>query len=54
MPNYQNGKIYTIRSHQTDEIYIGSTANCLSKRLNDHKADYKRWKDGKRNYITSF
>ena len=54
MPNYQNGKIYTIRSHQTDEIYIGSTANCLSKRFTEHKADYKRWKDGKRQYTTSF
>jgi hypothetical protein len=54
MPNYQNGKIYTIRSHLTDEIYIGSTANSLSKRLNDHKSNFKYWKTGKRDYITSF
>ena len=54
MPNYQNGKIYTIRSHQTDEIYIGSTANCLSKRLNEHKSNFKYWKTGKRAYTTSF
>jgi hypothetical protein len=37
MPNYQNGKIYAIRSYQTDEIYIGSTTQELSKRLYEHK-----------------
>jgi len=54
MPNYQNGKIYTIRSHLTDEVYIGSTANCLSKKLNNHISDCKRWKAGKVPYKTSF
>ena len=37
MPNYQNGKIYCIRSHQTDNIYIGSTTQLLCKRFSDHK-----------------
>ena len=23
MPNYKNGKIYAIRSNQTDDVYIG-------------------------------
>ena len=54
MPNYQNGKIYTIRSHLTDEIYIGSTANSLSKKLNNHISDCKRWKAGKVPYKTSY
>jgi hypothetical protein len=35
---YQNSKIYTIRSHQTDLFYIGSTCNSLSKRFNEHKS----------------
>jgi hypothetical protein len=52
--NYANGKIYTIRSYQTDEIYIGSTTQSLSKRLSCHKADYNKWKNGKCHYVTSF
>ena len=36
---YQNGKVYTIRSHQTDLFYIGSTCNSLSKRFNGHKTN---------------
>ena len=39
--NYQNSKIYTIRSHQTDKIYIGSTVNELRIRLSQHKSHYK-------------
>ena len=37
MPNYQNGKIYCIRSHQTDNIYIGSTTQKLCVRMAEHK-----------------
>ena len=54
MPDYAQGKIYAIKSYQTDKVYIGSTTQRLSKRLNDHKDGYKRWKDGKNNYMTSF
>lgn len=42
MPNYKNGKIYAIRSYQTDEIYIGSTIQALKERLRCHKKDLKR------------
>ena len=35
--NYQNGKIYTIRSNQTDKFYIGSTCSPLYKRFYQHK-----------------
>ena len=38
-----NGKVYAIRSHQTDKIYIGSTTQLLCKRLGDHKANYKQF-----------
>ena len=36
--DYKNGKIYAIRSHQTEQIYIGSTTQPLTKRLSKHKA----------------
>jgi hypothetical protein len=52
--DYQQGKIYTIRSPQTDQFYIGSTTQSLPKRLHGHKRDYARYQGGKGNYITSF
>ena len=46
MPNYQNGKIYAIRSHQTDKIYVGSTCKkYLSGRMSGHLCEYKRYLD---------
>ena len=39
MPNYQNGKIYCIRSHQTERVYIGSTTQRLSKRMVGHRSN---------------
>ena len=54
MVNYQNGKIYTIRSFQTDDIYIGSTCNPLYKRFYKHKINYKLWKENKTHYTSSF
>lgn len=54
MSDYQQGKIYCIRSHQTDDIYIGSTVQSLVKRRSSHKVAYKRYLEGKRKYITSF
>ena len=38
--NFQNGKIYAIRSHQTEQIYIGSTTQPLYKRFHRHKTMY--------------
>ena len=54
MPNYQNGKIYTIRSHQTEEFYIGSTTQPLADRFGNHAAQFKRYQNGKGKYYTSF
>lgn len=51
---YNRGKIYAIRSHQTDMVYIGSTCQRLSQRLSEHRRHYKYWKNGKRNNVTSF
>tara|TARA_R110000868_G_C10654646_1_gene745293 strand:- start:41 stop:577 length:537 start_codon:yes stop_codon:yes gene_type:complete len=44
MPNYKNGKIYTIRCNDTDKYYIGSTTNLLCKRLSQHKCAYLKSK----------
>ena len=55
--DYSNGKIYTIRSHQTNKYYIGSTRmNTLAQRLGKHRSNYKDYlKDNIRNnYISSF
>ena len=35
--DYQNGKIYTIRNHIDDEVYVGSTCQQLSKRMAMHR-----------------
>ena len=37
MPNYQDGKIYKLVSNISSDIYIGSTVNILTHRLNEHK-----------------
>ena len=58
MENEENrstrGKIYSIRSHQTNDIYIGSTIDDLPKRLYGHKRDYRRFMNEKDSYVTSF
>ena len=54
MPNYENGKIYCLRSHQTDDVYYGSTTQKLAVRKGGHKGSYKRWVAGKGKYMTSF
>ena len=46
MPNYQNGKIYCLRSHQTDKIYIGSTTLKLCTRMAKHRCNYRKSIDG--------
>jgi len=38
---YANGQIYSIRSHQTNLIYIGSTCQPLHKRFYQHKKSNK-------------
>ena len=51
---YQNGKIYSIRSYQTDKYYIGSTCSPLHKRLYQHRVNFKRWKDGKGSNVSAY
>ena len=37
MPDYRNTKIYALRSHQTNKVYVGHTVQKLSKRFYEHK-----------------
>lgn len=46
----RTGRIYTIRSFQTDKYYIGSTFQSLSKRIGDHRLRYRK----NIRYMTSF
>ena len=54
MPDYSKGKIYCIRSFQTDDVYIGSTTQTLAQRLGKHRREYKLYLKGNANYVTSF
>lgn len=54
MPNCKNGKIYSIRSSQTTNIYIGSTTTSLSNRMARHRFDYKQFLNDTKNYVSSF
>jgi hypothetical protein len=51
---YHNSKIYTIRSHQSEKYYIGSTTQPLYKRLHRHRLNKKNYDNGIFHNITSF
>ena len=42
MVNYQLGKIYTVRSLTSPEIYVGSTIAPLCKRMAVHRSNWKK------------
>jgi len=48
------GYVYVIRSHQTDDVYYGSTTQMLCKRMAHHRACCKNWLNGTYHYVTSF
>lgn len=55
MVSYSDGKIYKITSPQTDEVYVGSTAEKrLCVRMVHHRSQYRRYLEGKSNYVASF
>jgi len=47
-------KIEPICEHDEGEIYVGSTTLTLNKRMVEHIGHYKRYKNGKDHFITSF
>jgi len=52
--DFANSRIYRIVCNETGLNYYGSTTQTLSKRLGAHVCDYKRWRDGKQHFVTSF
>ena len=54
MVDYQNAKIYKLWSPSQNLVYIGSTTQKLSQRKTAHVSDFKKWKNGKYNFVTSF
>jgi len=54
MPDYSKSKIYKIVCNITGLVYIGSTSQTLSKRIQDHKKNYQKYLNEKYHYITSF
>ena len=54
MPDYSKGKIYCIRSFQTDDVYIGSTTQTLAQRLGKHVDHYKQYLKFNKRYYSSF
>jgi len=56
--DYSRGKIYKIEpvvEHDEGDIYIGSTTKkYLSQRMTAHRKDYKRWKEGRKGFSSSF
>ena len=50
----QTGYIYSIRSYQTELIYIGSTFGTLRQRLYKHKQNFKNFNLQKYVYTTSY
>ena len=41
MPDYQKAKIYKIVDLNEEMIYVGSTCETLSRRISNHRANYK-------------
>ena len=47
------GKIYILKSPQTDKIYIGSTTRTLNDRLIDHRSQYNKFMNNKLKHKSS-
>ena len=50
----KTGRIYVLKSNQTEKIYVGSTTKKLNVRFMNHKGHYKRYLKDNKNYISSF
>ena len=58
MVNYSLGKVYKIEpinGGEEGDVYVGSTSlKLLSMRLSNHRATYRRWKEGKTKNVSSY
>jgi len=46
--------VYSIRSYQTNMVYIGSTTQSLAKRIGEHRRNYRKYLIGKFHNVSSF
>lgn len=51
---YSRGKIYILRSNQTEDIYVGSTTQPLYRRFSEHKKRYRYYINNNTSYTSSF
>ena len=54
MPDYSKGQIYKIVDVGMNMCYIGSTVEQLSVRMARHRCHYKKYLEGKHNYVSVF
>jgi len=54
MPDYSKGKIYKIIDNTNGNIYIGSSTQTLSRRLDGHRGHYKHYLNNTGRYCKSF
>ena len=54
MVDYSKGQIYKIWDTSYTKCYIGSSVQPLCKRMLKHKCDYKRYVNGKFDYVSVF
>ena len=54
MNRYEKGQIYKIVDIGQTKMYIGSTTEPLSKRMERHRSDYKQYLMNERHYMSSF
>ena len=47
-------RIYAIRNHTSDSVYVGSTERTLQLRFKDHRSSHRKWLKGKTNGCSSF
>ena len=48
------GKIYSIKSKQVGDIYVGSTCDTLKGRFSKHKSSYKKYLTDGKKYVCAF
>ena len=54
MEEMKTGRIYALKSFQTDKIYIGSTINTINMRYSSHKYKYKLYLNDEHHYYSAF
>lgn len=54
MSRYNNSKIYKITDNAYTKTYYGSTTEPLSKRMDRHRSDYKKFLNNEKHYVSSF